>query len=69
MVRTYPTVATVRSAPLQRFISTIATVQPPNCRDGLQTAVARDGSDPDSGAGMLRVMHTRETRFKKNQAG
>ena len=72
MVRNYPTVAAVRSEP----------PQPSNRRDGLQTAVGgavwiriaervrwRGGSDSDSGAGMLRVTHTRETQFKKNQAG
>ena len=66
MIRTHPTVATVRSEPLQRFGSTAATAQLPR---RFTDSRWRGGSDPDSGAGMLRVTHTRETRFKKNQAG
>ena len=66
---------------LNRCNGSVQPPQPPNRRDGLQTAVGGavwirlaervrwwGGSNPDSGAGML-VTHTRETRFKKNQAG
>ena len=56
MSKTDRTVVTVRSEPLQRFVSTAATA-------------ALGGSNPDGGAGMIRVTRTHETRFKKNQTG
>ena len=48
------TVATVRSEPLQRFISDNNRSNRPTVRDGLLTAVALGGSDPDGGVGMIR---------------
>ena len=59
MSETDRTVATVRFNRSNR--STV--------RGGLLTAVALGGSDPDGRAGMIRVTHTRETRFKKNRTG
>ena len=54
---------------LNRCNGSFQPQKPPNCRDGLQTAVSLGGSDPDSGAGPFRITNTRETQFKKNQAG
>ena len=54
---------------LNRCNGSFQPQQPPTVRGGWLTAIARGGSDADGGASRIRLTHTRETQFKKNQTG